>query len=410
MRHSKGDMGQIDAANRIESLAEMLVLLDASQSDSFTGFIDAFTELAILVRGGEDDDAVEACARAVHLVEATAQGQVAPESTHGSLCGIIGNLQHTYCHGLEASELKSRIAACDNESDATPLSPLADDRILGEFLPRQEMVIDELEGLLLGMEKEPQGEALHRCRRLVHTLKGESSLLGMIHVERVCHAMEEALTLGRVDALFQAKDWLSGSFALYAGKKTKVERSSKLIALLTDKPESGHEIPLSWTPVAGAVQGEVSGSVVIKPLSDESWKDIPESLSEIEVMPGTDPSLLSDFLNESSEHLESIDVSLMTLESDPSNMDCLNAVFRDVVHQREHRWRPRLEHPGQARRGLTDGGRNDGGSTGAGSCRARRRDVIGGRGTSRSGPLRPRWTGSSCGTRRRTRCSCSCGS
>jgi HPt (histidine-containing phosphotransfer) domain-containing protein len=150
----------------------------------------------------------------------------------------------------------------------------------------------------------------------------------MIHVERVCHAMEEALTLGRVDALFQAKDWLSGSFALYAGKKTKVERSSKLIALLTDKPESGHEIPLSWTPVAGAVQGEVSGSVVIKPLSDESWKDIPESLSEIEVMPGTDPSLLSDFLNESSEHLESIDVSLMTLESDPSNMDCLNAVFR----------------------------------------------------------------------------------
>ncbi|MGQ9610289.1 MAG: chemotaxis protein CheA [bacterium] len=41
-----------------------------------------------------------------------------------------------------------------------------------------------------------------------------------------------------------------------------------------------------------------------------------------------DPSLIADFISESREHLHEADVQLLTLESDPKNVDALNAVYR----------------------------------------------------------------------------------
>ncbi len=41
-----------------------------------------------------------------------------------------------------------------------------------------------------------------------------------------------------------------------------------------------------------------------------------------------DPSLIADFINESREHLHEAEVQLLTLESDPENVDSLNAVYR----------------------------------------------------------------------------------
>ncbi|MDB5104608.1 MAG: hypothetical protein JWP91_2297 [Fibrobacteres bacterium] len=41
-----------------------------------------------------------------------------------------------------------------------------------------------------------------------------------------------------------------------------------------------------------------------------------------------DPSLTADFVRESKEHLDAADVLLMTLESEPGNMEAVNAVFR----------------------------------------------------------------------------------
>jgi two-component system, chemotaxis family, sensor kinase CheA len=50
-------------------------------------------------------------------------------------------------------------------------------------------------------------------------------------------------------------------------------------------------------------------------------------ISEEEVS-DPDPSLTADFVRESKEHLEAADVLLMTLESEPGNIEAINAVFR----------------------------------------------------------------------------------
>jgi len=302
----------------IESLAEKLVLMDGSQKSVFQPLQDDFSYLAGLAGKTGDDGALEASNSAIHIIASTVEGGLAPESALESLCALVGELQHAYCHGLDHGDLISRLSlqlSRDEEDEPLQLSPLADDRILGEFLARQEMVIDELEGLLLAMEKAPTGEASHRLRRLIHTLKGESSLLGMSHVEKVCHAMEDALAAIRLDALFEAKDWLSQAFNHYAGKGPKAGRCDALVAKLENRPSESLDdlLQVALEPDANAAQ---------------SSEDLPERVLALDVTPGTDVSLLGDFLNESTEHLEAADLSLMGLENNPTDMDALNAVFR----------------------------------------------------------------------------------
>lgn len=49
---------------------------------------------------------------------------------------------------------------------------------------------------------------------------------------------------------------------------------------------------------------------------------------DVSALADADPSLLSDFVQEAIEHLENADLNLLSVESDPTNDESLNAVFR----------------------------------------------------------------------------------
>ena len=48
-----------------------------------------------------------------------------------------------------------------------------------------------------------------------------------------------------------------------------------------------------------------------------------------------DPSIMTDFIMECKEHLESVESNLITLENNPGDLEILNAIFRAVHSVKE---------------------------------------------------------------------------
>lgn len=180
------------------------------------------------------------------------------------------------------------------------LPPSVDKAMLTEFLASQPSVLEELEAILLATPLAPDAAAV--VRRIVHTLKGETGILGMSAVSDLCHRAEEVLEhqeVGElVDPLLEMKDWLGKVFGYYQGVG-EAPPSSETLRLL--QPE---EVPM------------------------EESQELPAFESTDNMFVTADESLLQDFIAESVEHLEASDAHLLQLESDPCNRDLLDAVFR----------------------------------------------------------------------------------
>jgi two-component system chemotaxis sensor kinase CheA len=185
-------------------------------------------------------------------------------------------------------------------------TPDFDDEIFAMFIAEQKTTLQELESHILSIEKEHNGEAMAAFRRLVHTLKGEAGVLGLIEISRLCHALEDYLddagSAISTDRLLAVKDWLAGAFDDYANRRPL---SAKLDGILT--------VLQAPAPAPGS--------------PEESASDDAGDAAE-EIALDADPSLLADFITEAREHIEAVDTHLLALENDPTDEEALNAVFR----------------------------------------------------------------------------------
>lgn len=171
---------------------------------------------------------------------------------------------------------------------------LVDDDILAEFLSRQGDLLDEMEQMVLALED--GAGAPDELLRYFHTLKGEAGLLGYPVLAEVCHTVESLLQKGAsgcVDLLLEVRDWLGGSFAAIADGAG----ASPAEDLLASLRAAGEE------PASGPA---------------------PETAAAAEI----DEQTLRDFLDESGEHLEAAEASLLLLEDDPRAADPVNRAFR----------------------------------------------------------------------------------
>mgnify|MGYP000923736504 CR=1 FL=1 len=71
-----------------------------------------------------------------------------------------------------------------------------DDKIFADFLARQPGNLEDIETQILNLETNDRSNAQGALLRAFHTLKGESALLGLSDVERLCHAAED-VQIGR---------------------------------------------------------------------------------------------------------------------------------------------------------------------------------------------------------------------
>ncbi len=297
-------MGKTALQGRLEDIQEYLQMDDP---ESLGDLAEKFGELAVFLHElGQDPSAVQCRQAAVQL------GGMDPHE-YQDFKVQLG--QQVLAIG-ETLELTLKKASPNDDDRGKEVSEepknviLADEAIMNEFLVRQVDTLLDIEDELLNMEENPNDEDLEDLKRVFHTLKGESGLLGFTDVAELCHATEDMIQresiIDCIDRMLMVKDWLQARF----------------------KQESEDaEAPVPVAEVIAALTVTPSETV------DKSVPDTPPILVEVEnyttknLLEG-DAELVGDFIQEAYEHLSASEAHLLTLESNPNETEALNAVFR----------------------------------------------------------------------------------
>jgi two-component system, chemotaxis family, sensor kinase CheA len=325
-------MASEDIQATVEKLSEALVLCDPTD-------LPALADLHTLledVQGAAEAEGRRRCAEfaagAADRIEGIIlQEEESPDAVMEWLAGVTAGFQQVFRDGKAEEEVQFEQASpAQEEGDLErrfniELPSYVDEQIFGDFLARQVSVLDEMEELVLAFEMDNSEDTMAALRRLIHTLKGESAMLGLADIERLCHVAEDGLTGDapsagvNTDNLLSLRDWLKRAFDSCAGKGEAPEAPDRLLALL--KNEAVPESPAAAPSEPAAAPQAAAAPVPQAPEAD------PDLVFEARPLEG-DRELLNDFIIEANEHLETADVQLLTLETDPNDEDAINAVFR----------------------------------------------------------------------------------
>ncbi len=255
----------------------------------------------------------------------------------------VSALQAILCEGRDPStvELPAELGLAAGVAAARPALPEGmrhpgalpahvEPAIYAEFLGRQGGVLEEIEAAVLAIEagNDEEGEKLASLRRQVHTVKGESALLGLHEVERLCHAIEDALqarpALTLVQPLLEARDWLEEMFAFCRGACERPGQTGDLLAAFQG---DGAGVPTASPAARGAQARSATAPTAEPPVTKASVAEA-SSAASVAVPLSGDPSLLGEFVSEAREHLDAAEGHLLALEVDPRQDDALNGIFR----------------------------------------------------------------------------------
>ncbi len=309
----------------IDQLSEMLILSDLSDLRIIAEMHTHFEEIAKWAAETNNQKIETAVQSMSGLIESYILDELNDkEKTIDLLNRTVSVLQSTICEGRTDSEFPSELQTSDEtiQTEKTTegtqktidqpgvksslyLPAGVDETLFADFLARQTSALDDIEECFLEFEKTNDEKHLKSIKGLLHTLKGEAGMLGLTEIERLCHATEDMLNRDTpeqlIDILFEVKDWLSQTFDAYSGKATAPNPVDSILSQIQEMEKvPPEEIEL--------VQPEV----------------LPIGPNPLE----GDLGLLSDFIHESLEHLDSANEHLLTLETEPHNSEALNAVFR----------------------------------------------------------------------------------
>ncbi len=207
---------------------------------------------------------------------------------------------------------------------AVQLPVHVDEAIFSEFLTRQVGVLEEIESAALEIEQGKNDAALGVLSRHLHTLKGEAALLGLNDIEHLCHVTEDLLERESPsevsDRLLALKDWLMSAFDAYAGKGIGPDPPATMEKILQEGLSTG-----DYTSPDALEVPTTAPSVSEAPAKDTA--DHASNILSSGPLTG-DPELIADFVVEAMEHLDTSDIQLLTLETDPHNLDAINTIFR----------------------------------------------------------------------------------
>ncbi len=310
----KADLGKI-----IEVLAADVVMSDPHDLQAVGRMMEAFGKIAQGAPGkcrllGEMAAAALAIAEDM-IVQSPEQAAQALNT----LADTVAAMQVALCRTEQeaaalvpaALGIKTPAGEADEAESAAGGNPIAvDDDILAEFLSGQESVMEELEGLVLDADKGGlNDERRSAIKRIIHTIKGETGMLGLNEAQRLCHETESYIEAGgkgqTVDKLLAVKDWLSTTFQTYASQGIVAVDAGEVLKLFE----------------AGA---ETAEPEVARPAGGEEDKFEAHGIALVDA----DPGLLQDFIAESRGHLDNADVQLLTIEGEPEDQEALNALFR----------------------------------------------------------------------------------
>jgi len=332
---------------KLEWLSEAVVFAEPSDLHTLGELHTKFQEIETISGEILAAKAKEAVKAAEKLIEKIILEEVSDANTSLEAIGrTVSVLQEIVRDGKKIKDVDfppelglngSNKDASEGVFQSFSLPANVDEEIFIEFLSHQKADLQEMETMILNLENADNGEALRDLKRRIHTLKGESALMGLTDVELLCHKTEDFISEvpvdQAIDVLLNVNDWLASFFRTFSDKcaaPCPVDEILKLFVIEADKPntekqkkkknqKTSQKEPKIKENIKPDKEKEKAESIKPKPADDVSVEQVPIEL---------DIDLTADFISESHEHLETADQNLLVLENDPQNEEAMNAVFR----------------------------------------------------------------------------------
>ena len=318
----------MDIKSKIEEICEAIVLSEPSDFQAISNLynrFDAINEWALK----SDNHQLASVIQPVQVIleNILLEQSENPEASMAVVSATVLELQSVYRDGnqLEEAQFPDELQlnkATPTESNISMnlknLPAHVDEEIFTEFLSQQDGSMSEMETIILNIENSNEAGAPDELLRLLHTLKGESALMGLSDVEQLCHRTEDYLKIENselaVDVLLSVKDWLQVKFNSFSG----------------GEPVTPIELVMAGLQASGNGSNGKSAALVQQ---DDSPQDEPSETIDPELVVESqiwevDTELCADFVAEGKDHLEESDAQLLKLESNPDDPDALNTVFR----------------------------------------------------------------------------------
>ncbi len=234
------------------------------------------------------------------------------QQTLDSINAIAQSLQELAGKIFDSKTLPAATAEAAAADSPSPINHQlpdnVDEQIFREFLANQPFVLENLESAVLAAEKDSSLENRNALKAILHSIKGETGLMGLETLSRQCHEMESLLEnspssipaeklLGFKDSCLQM-----------------VNQFRQRGVVLVSSTKSDACVPNAAEKPAEAAPAEAGPAFMA---DKESF-----------TIAAGDVPLVLDFINESNEHLESAEADLLTLEENPDNLETVNSIFR----------------------------------------------------------------------------------
>ncbi len=331
-------MASLNIKNKIEELSEALVFTEPSDHVAVGDLYARFKEIKQWADESDDKQFATVSTATLKILEDILIEEVADEeaaldiinSTVMALQAVIrdGNsfsdVEFPPGLGLTSNsdpEIKGRTTQFANGiNHPTGLPVQVDEEIYTEYLSQQGGTLQELESLILSLEQSNGGNVVRDLLGLLHTLKGESALMGLSDVEQLCHRTEDYLNEVKpdeaIDNMLSVKDWLQTAFNAYSGNG-EAAPVQKLLSQLGSTTNDAPQKAMDSVAVEEKTATKTEAAIESMPVAEMQ----PQSITG-------DLDLLTDFINEANEHLEEVDAQLLILESTPDDSSAVDTIFR----------------------------------------------------------------------------------
>lgn len=281
------------------------------------------------IRGGEGEDRATVD-RYLILSEQWVSGDAVPEAL--ALPMLAATVPPT-----EGGPHTDPVPGCSVVT-AEYVAPPMDVDVLSEFLRKAAEYLAAIGGLIQVLQrKRDDADAVHRLFRAVRTLKQSACTAGFQVVGDLAHPMEASMIAvleGRISLTDERLHRLAQGAALI---RILVRRDLSSVAQLQrEVPEvlellnglCDREVP---APPAGPLPEPASNKEIeVGTESSEAQSSQPSIVSDEYFLPQLDQEVLSYFVPEAQEYLETLEAGLLRLEAHPQNKDLIEQLFRTV--------------------------------------------------------------------------------
>ncbi len=318
-------------AELLEKIAEAMVFMDTENVQDIAGMHSNFEELSSGLKK-EGNEAFYSCSCGIEdLLKDLLMEEVADkDAALAYINACIVAFQEVYRDGRDAGSVTLPDVSGNGAGGAADsgfrLPDNVDESIFTEFISRQAPELLEFEAQIMALDSADRETQMPAMKRYIHTLKGESALMGLSEAEEVCHRAEDIIEIGYspelTDQLLHVKDWLMTYFSYFTGAYDKKPDKHDILEELRSFSSGEKAAKVTGTsPAPKAVEeDEEDKEEVIKSLTEKFNKSSNPLQGDLD--------LLGDFILETGEHLENADTHLIVLENDPQNDESVNAVFR----------------------------------------------------------------------------------